>query len=497
MTRCLVFGASGYIGTHLVPYLCSRGASVRAVARRRSSLESRGWPTGVELVAADALDPASLSRALEGVDVAWYLVHSMAAGADFPRLDRDAAANFRDAAERAGVKRIVYLGGLQPAGDASAHLASRAETGAILREGSVPVTELRSGIVVGPGSAAFEIIRDLVFHLPVLVTPRWVRSHSQPIALANVLEYLARVPDLPEAAGATYEIGGPEVLTYEQLLRGFAARVGRAPVILPVPVLSPELSSQWLKLVTSVPADVARALVEGLAHDVLVRDASIRTLIPQRLLTYREALSAALEQEQALDATSESWRDGSLRYRGNRPEFAFYAKQSSGSTTTRAPVAAIWREVAAIGGENGYYFLDGLWRLRGQLDQWAGGAGMRRGRTHPRTLAVGDTIDFWRVASVESGRRLTLIAEMKLPGAAALEFLIEPIADDRNRLTVTAYFHPAGVAGLLYWNALLPAHALLFDGLARAIARRAEQAVTSIDGRVPGVESELPVSPIP
>lgn len=495
MARCLVFGASGYIGTHLVPYLCANGATVRAAARDRRSLEARGWPTAVECVAADALDPTSLSRALEGVDVAWYLVHSMASGADFPRLDREAATNFRDAAERAGVKRIVYLGGLQPSGDASSHLASRAETGAILRAGRVPVTELRSGIVVGPGSAAFEIIRDLVFHLPLLVTPRWVRSHSQPIALANVLEYLARVPDLPNAAGATYEIGGPEVLTYEQLLRGFATRVGRDPVILPVPVLSPKLSAQWLKLVTSVPADVARALVEGLAHDVLVRNDSIRALIPQRLLTYREALSAALEHERAADATSTAWRDGSLRYRGNRPEFAFYAKRSGGSTTTRAPVAAIWREVAAIGGENGYYFLDGLWRLRGRLDQMAGGAGMRRERKDPDVLAVGDTIDFWRVAAIEPGRRLTLIAEMKLPGAAALEFRIETMVGDRHRIDVTAYFHPAGAAGLIYWNALLPAHAVLFDGLARAIARRAEQAASGVHRHAPGPLPGLPAPP--
>jgi uncharacterized protein YbjT (DUF2867 family) len=215
MTKILVFGASGYVGTNLVPYLAARGATVRAAARRRAALEARGWPESVELVQADALAPATLRDALEGIDVAYYLVHSMAAGPDFPRLDRMAAENFRDAAAEAGVRRIVYLGGLQPSGKASAHLASRGETGAILREGSVPVTEVRAGVIIGPGSAAFEVIRDLVFHLPAMVTPRWVRSRSQPIALDDVLEYLVRLPELPEAAGAIYDVGGPEVLTYE------------------------------------------------------------------------------------------------------------------------------------------------------------------------------------------------------------------------------------------------------------------------------------------
>ncbi len=231
--------------------------TVRAAARRRAALESRGW-AGVELVAADALDPASLDRALAGIDIAYYLVHSMAAGADFPRIDREAAVHFRDAAARAGVKRIVYLGGLQPAQRASAHLASRGETGDLLREGAVPVTELRAGMIIGPGSAAFEVIRDLVFHLPGMVTPRWVRSRSQPIALADVLEYLARLPLLPDAAGRIYDAGGPEVLTYEELMRQFGALVGRHPVIVPVPVLTPQLSSYWLGLVT-VGADERRA----------------------------------------------------------------------------------------------------------------------------------------------------------------------------------------------------------------------------------------------
>ncbi len=280
MTKILVFGASGYVGTNLVPFLAARGSTVRAAARRRAALEARGWPESVELVQADALAPATLRDALEGIDVAYYLVHSMAAGPDFPRLDRMAAEHFRDAATRAGVQRIVYLGGLQPTGNASTHLASRGETGDILRAGSVPVTEVRAGVIIGPGSAAFEVIRDLVFHLPAMVTPRWVRSRSQPIALDDVLEYLAQLPELAEAADATYDVGGPEVLTYEQLMLQFGELVGRRPLILPVPVLTPLLSSYWLNFVTAVPTNIARALIAGLEQDVLADDAAIRALLP-------------------------------------------------------------------------------------------------------------------------------------------------------------------------------------------------------------------------
>ena len=474
--KTLVLGASGYVGTHLVPFLAARGHAVRAAARRLDVLEARAWP-GVELVSADALDPASLGRALQGVELAYYLVHSMAAGADFPKLDREAAVHFRDAAARAGVKRIVYLGGLLPAGGTSAHLASRGETGDILRAGPVPVTELRAGVIIGPGSAAFEVIRDLVFHLPAMVTPKWVTSRSQPIALADVLEYLERLPSFEAAAGGIYDVGGPEVLTYRDLMRQFGELVGRRPIIVPVPVLTPRLSSYWLNLVTAVPTNVARALIEGLEHDVLADDAAIRALIPLQLKTYRAAARAAFEAEgAAVDAEGSTgrWAAGSMLYRQNRPDFAFYAKHMEAEAVANAPAAAVWAQVQAIGGENGYYFLDVLWSVRGQLDRLAGGSGMTRGRRDPQDLAVGDAVDFWRVVSLEPGRRLTLIAEMKLPGSAALGFEVVPVDEGHARIKVTAYFHPAGVRGLLYWHALTPAHAVIFPGLANAIARRAE-----------------------
>jgi hypothetical protein len=338
----------------------------------------------------------------------------------------------------------------------------------------VPVTELRAGIIIGPGSAAFEVIRDLVFHLPVMVTPRWVDSRSQPIALEDVLEYLARVPLHAEAAGRVYDVGGPEVLSYRQLMEGFAALVGRKPRILPVPVLTPRLSSYWLDLVTAVPANVARALIEGLEHDVLADDAAIRALIPLELKPYRAAAQAAFDAERGIAGVQGRWSPGSMLYRQNRPDFAFYAKHMHGEALAHAPREAVWRVVEGIGGRHGYYFLDSLWSLRGWLDRVSGGSGLTRGRRDPDHLRLGDSVDFWRVVALEPGQRLTLLAEMKLPGSAALEFMLRPEGAGRTRIQVTATFHPAGAPGLVYWHALLPAHALIFPGLARAIAARAE-----------------------
>ncbi len=318
MARVLVFGASGYIGTHLVPRLVEQGHCVRAAARHREILIGRGWHV-VEPIEADALQPATLGPVLEGIEIAYYLVHSMAAGRDFPRLDRQAADNFCRAAERAGIKRIIYLSGLQPPDATSEHLVSRRETGDRLRAGKVPVTEIRAGVIVGPGSAAFEVIRDLVYHLPVMITPRWVRSRSQPIALDDLLAYLVRVPELEATAGGIYDVDGPEVLTYEQLMQQFAQMIGKHPLILPVPVpvLSPRLSSYWLDLVTAVPTNVARALIGGLKHDILADDKAIRTLIPTMpLQTFREAVRAALKaerEESAYPSTLDRRCDGLAR----------------------------------------------------------------------------------------------------------------------------------------------------------------------------------------
>jgi uncharacterized protein YbjT (DUF2867 family) len=470
--KALVFGASGYVGTNLVPRLRQRGFEVRAAGRHADVLNARGWK-GVEIVTADALATESLARALEGVDVAFYLVHSMASGADFARLDREAAANFRDAAAAAGVKRIIYLGGLQPGDDASEHLASRRETGDMLRAGSVPVTELRAGIVVGAGSAAFEVIRDLVNHLPFMTTPRWVRSRTRPIALGDLLDYLVGAAEHPETAGRTYDVGGKETLSYAAMLREFAAVTGKRRLIIAVPVLTPRLSSYWLGLVTAVPAAVARPLIDGLRHDLIPDDRAIRAVLPIPLHTYREAVVAALQQERSL-AVPARWTEGALAFRGYNAEVSYYSKGERTEFEAHASAENLWKVVSSLGGDTGYYYANLLWRLRGLMDRLAGGPGMRRGRRHPAEVRVGDTVDFWRVAAVEPGRRLTLLAEMRLPGTAVLEFEVVPTGPQTSRLVTSARFHPSGIFGLLYWKALLLAHNRIFRGMPRAMVRRAE-----------------------
>lgn len=480
--RVLVIGASGYVGTNLVPLLVQRGHTVRAAARNLAAITARDW-SGVECVVADVLRPETLDPALAGVEVAYYLVHSMGSGAAFPRLDREGARNFRRAAERAGVRRIIYLGGLQPPGERSAHLESRAETGEILRDGPIPVTEFRAGIVVGAGSAAFEVIRDLVFHLPVMLTPRWVRSRTQPIALRDLLEYLVRVAEIPEAAGQIYDVGGPETLSYAEMMQQFARVTGRRIRVLPLPVLTPRLSSYWLDLVTAVPANVARPLIEGLRHDLLANDRAIRALIPLDLRSYADAVREALAIERA-QATPARWTEGSLVYRASRPDVAYFSKRLGSTAVTAAPVDAAWLAITSLGGQRGWPAYNWLWRLRALLDRMVGGPGMRRGRRHPTEVRPGDVIDWWRVVAAEPGRRLTLLAEMRMPGSAVLELETAPNVAGGATITVTAYFHPAGVWGLLYWLALIPLHRPIFSALASGLAQRAEA-----DGEARGASS--------
>jgi uncharacterized protein YbjT (DUF2867 family) len=470
----VVFGASGYIGSNLVPELLRAGRRVRATARNIEVLEGRGW-TGAELARADALDPATLPAALAGADVAYYLVHSMAAGRHFADIDREAARNFAQAAAAAGVRRIVYLGGLIPPDPRSQHLRSRAETGEVLRQGPVPVTEVRAGMIIGPGSAAYEVIRDLVNHLPLMVTPSWVRSRSTPIALPDLLAYLVAVAELPQAAGRVLDAGGPDAVTYEEIMRCYGRLVGRRPRILAVPVLTPRLSSYWLRFVTSVPTSVARALVEGLEHDFVARDAELRALLPRRLLGLEESVRAAIEADRSHTAVAR-WVDGAIACRNYRPEYGFYAMRAGG--TASGPVSAddVFRVVCTIGEDGDYFYANALWWLRRALDWLAGGPSFRRTRRHPTELRVGDVVDSWRVIALEPGRRLTLLMEMKAPGAGVQELVVRPSADGKgSSVTATAYWHPAGVAGLAYWYALVPAHLFIFRGLTRAIMRRASR----------------------
>ncbi|MBT8092663.1 MAG: SDR family oxidoreductase [Gammaproteobacteria bacterium] len=470
MSCQLVFGASGYIGGNLVPYLLEHGAIVRATARNVEVLESRDWQD-VQLAGADALQPETLDAVLKDVDTAYYLVHSMAAGKDFPNLDAAAARNFAFSAARQGVRRIVYLGGLVPDAPKSEHLRSRQETGDILRAGDVPVTEIRAGMIIGPGSAAWEVIRDLVNHLPVMVTPRWVSSRSTPIALDNLLCYLAEAPKLDETAGEIYDVGGPEVLTYADIMRQYAALVDKRPVIVPVGVLTPRLSSYWLRLVTSVPTNVARALIDGLSQDVIAADDRLPALVPQKLLSFGEAATAALDADRR-HAVPARWVESATAVREFHPQYSYYGKQQGDSAETDASREALWRTICRVGNNGDFFYAGWLWWLRRALDWLVGGPGFRRTRRHPDELRVGDAVDVWRVIAMQPGERLTLLMEMKSPGAGVLEFSIAE-ADGRRRVSANAYFHPAGVWGLLYWYALMPFHAFIFRGMTRAIAERA------------------------
>ena len=492
----LVLGASGYVGTNLVPRLLEAGARVRAAARNPQVLEARRW-TGVEIVAADALDPASLDLALAGVAIAYYLVHSMTAGRGFDIVEREAAQTFGAAAARAGVRRIVYLGGLIPPNPRSRHLRSREETGRILRASGVPVTELRAGMIIGPGSAAYEVIRDLVNHLPVMTTPSWVRSRSTPIALDDLLDYLVAVGGLESAAGRILEAGGAEAVTYEQVMRCYAGLVGKQPRIIAVPVLTPRLSSYWLRLVTSVPTGIARALVEGLEHDFLANDAELRRLVPLPLKGLEAAIRAAIDADRSHTVLAR-WVEGAIACRNFRPEYAFYAMRASGKASGPVPSATVFDTVCRIGNdEERWYYANPLWDLRRDIDWLLGGPSLRRKRRHPTELRVGDVVDSWRVIAIEPGRRLTLLMEMRAPGAGVLEFVVEPASvEGETSVSATAYWHPAGVWGLLYWYALVPAHLFLFAGLTRAIIARATgRATAELDSGDSQSGSSIPRGP--
>lgn len=470
----LVFGASGYVGTNLVEFLLAEGRDVRASSRVIEVLRGRGWEDAA-LCQADALDPNSLDEALDGIGTAYYLVHSMAAGKSFPEIDAIAARNFAAAAARQRVRRIVYLGGLMPENPASVHLRSREETGAILREGTVAVTELRAGMIIGPGSAAWEVIRDLVNHLPVMITPRWVFSKSSPIALINLLRYLADVPKYDETAGQIYDVAGPEVLTYKEVMLRYGKLVGKRPVIIPVPVITPRLSSYWLWLVTSVPTDVARALIGGLAQDIVARDQRLATLIPQQLMGFDAAAAHALDADRQ-HALPAHWVENTVVCESFSPEYAFYAKRADGSSVTTAQSADIWAVICQFGSGGDFFYARPLWWMRRLLDWLVGGPSFRRRRRHRTELRVGDVIDAWRVIDIEPEESLTLLMEMRAPGAGVLRFSIIDLGAERC-IAVQAHWHPAGIWGLLYWYSTLPVHTILFKGTARVIGKRSRQAI--------------------
>jgi uncharacterized protein YbjT (DUF2867 family) len=472
--RVLLTGATGYVGGRLLRELERRGVPLRCFVRRPEALAGVAQAS-TEIVGGDAADPEAARRAMAGVEAAYYLIHSMGGGEDFAARDREAARVFGAAAREAGIRRLIYLGGLgESQSGLSAHLASRQETGDVLRASGVPVVELRASIVIGSGSLSFEMVRALVERLPVMICPRWVAVPTQPIAIEDVIAYLVAALDLPAGEERVYELGGPDRVTYGDLMREYARQRGLRRFLVPVPLLTPRLSSLWLGLVTPVYARIGRKLVDSLRNPTVVRDPSALARFPVRPRGVREAIARALvneDQEFAQTRWSDAVSSSGLRerYGGELRGTRFVDTRA---VRVPAPPARAFAAIRRIGGDRGWYYGDFLWRLRGFLDLAAGGIGLRRGRRHPDRVLPGDPIDFWRVEAVEPERLLRLKAEMKVPGRAWLQFEITP-APGGSEVRQTALFDASGLAGLLYWYALYPLHRLVFAGMLRGIAAAA------------------------
>jgi uncharacterized protein YbjT (DUF2867 family) len=463
----LLTGATGYVGGRLLPRLEDRGVRVRCLSRRPDVLAGRIGP-GTEVVAAELADPVALRKALEGIDSAYYLIHSMSSSRPFAAADRQAATAFAAAARDQGVRRIVYLGGLG-GGQMSAHLASRHEVGEILRASGVPTIEFQASVVIGSGSTSFDMLRALVERLPLMITPRWVGALCQPIAIDDLLDYLTAALDYEPEGGEVFEIGGSDVVTYRDLLGEYARQRGLHRAMLAVPVLTPRLSSLWLGLVTPVHAHIGRALVESLRSDTIVRDSRALETFPIRPRSVSQAIERALRNED-MEFAETRWSD-----EADTTDDPFGGRRLGSRLvdirTAHVPAtcAEAFTPIRRIGGRSGWYSAQRLWALRGALDWLVGGPGLRRGRRDPNRVRVGDTIDFWRVEEFEPDRLLRLRAEMRLPGRAWLQFEVTP-DDTGSTITQTALFDPDGVAGLAYWHAIWPLHRRVFAGMLNAIA---------------------------
>lgn len=465
----LLTGATGYVGGRLLRTLETAGYQVRCLSRHPEALGPR-VAQSTEVVKGDVLDAASLAASMVGAHTAYYLVHSMTSANSFEEEDRRAANAFAVAARDAGVQRIIYLGGLGGGSELSAHLGSRQEVGRILRESAVATIEFRASIIIGSGSASFEMIRALVEKLPVMITPRWVKTRSQPIAVEDVIAYLVRALDVQISGSRIIEIGGADQVSYLDLMQEYAHQRGLKRWMIPVPVLSPRLSSLWLSLVTPVYARVGRELVDSLRNETIVRDRSAGALFSIRPLGYGEALKRALANEDR-DFAETRWSDAFSSV-GTTPQWgvAKFGRRIVDSRSVHVPFppAMAFRPIERLGGKTGWYYGNWLWRIRGLLDLLVGGVGMRRGRRYPEHVLPGDTIDCWRVEVVECGRLLRLAAEMRLPGRAWLQFEVEPDGSG-SVVRQTAIFDPVGVLGQLYWYLSYPVHRVLFQGMLRGI----------------------------
>jgi uncharacterized protein YbjT (DUF2867 family) len=482
--RSLVTGATGYIGGRLVPELLDAGHEVRVLVRDEAKARAHLWATDVEIAVGDATEADDVRSALDGVDVAYYLLHSIGTGGDFAETERRIASTFAEAASDAGVRRIVYLGGMVPEDEVlSEHLRSREQVGDVLLEAGVPTAVLQAGVVIGSGSASFEMLRYLTERLPVMVTPRWVHSRIQPIAIRDVLRYLVGCADLPSDVNRRFDVGGPDVLTYLEMMQGYAT-VARLPRrrVLPVPVLSPWLSSHWVGLITPVPASLARPLVESLRNTVVAADHDIKQYVPDPpdgLIGYERSVELALTKIRSLDVptrwSSASTPGAPAEPLPSDPDWAGGSLyQDSRTREVNASPATLWSVIEGIGGQNGWYSWGLAWRIRGLVDRMVGGPGLRRGRRNERDLVVGDALDFWRVEATDDEKFLRLRAEMKVPGLAWLELQVGSTDGGTTTFHHRALFHPHGLFGHLYWWSVLPFHGIVFGGMQRNIAKAAE-----------------------
>ncbi len=480
----LVTGATGYIGGRLVPQLLAAGFHVRVVARRPQNLADREWYDQVDVVQGDAADADSLARALSGVDVAYYLIHSLGTGQDFESPDRRHARNFAIAARACEVSRIIYLGGLYPEAEKlSPHLESRKEVGEILLASGIPTTVLRAAVIIGSGSASFEMLRYLTERLPVMITPRWVDTRIQPIAVKDVLRYLVGSAAMPPEVNRGFDIGGPDVLTYRQMMAAYARIAGLKPRrVAALPLFTPSLSSHWVGLVTPVPNSIARPLVESLINEVICKEHDIATYVPDPdggLTGFRRAVELALQRIHDRRVTT-SWSSAATAGAPSDPlpSDPDWAGGSLYVDERESPVAAtpeqLWSVIEGIGGAHGWYSWRLGWWARGLLDRIVGGPGLRRGRRDPFDLSVGDALDWWRVEEIEDNHRLRLRAEMRLPGLAWLELIVDTDDQGQTLFRQRALFHPRGLAGHLYWAVIRPFHGGVFGGMQRNIARAAE-----------------------
>ncbi|MFM1864668.1 MAG: hypothetical protein RL677_448 [Actinomycetota bacterium] len=479
---CLVTGATGYIGGRLVNQLLQAGHRVRVMARFPDRLRDLPWSEKVEVIQADALDPISMRAALKDIDVAYYLLHAINQGQNFGNIEKAMANIFADCASQEKVKRIIYLGGIIPQQKLSEHLSSRAETGEILRNSGVPTIELRAGVVLGSGSASFEMLRYLTERLPIMVTPKWVNTRIQPIAVRDVLRYLVKSASIEETLNRSFDIGGPDVLTYKEMMNRYAKVAGlRKRIIITVPLLTPRLSSLWVGFVTPVPGSIAKPLVRSLINEVVCENSDIKKYISDPddgLTSFEKAVDLALTRIKEAQVSTR-WSSASVP--GAPAEPMPSDPEWAGGTLYRdiqkveieAKPEQVWKVVEAIGGDHGYFTMDWAWEIRGFLDRIVGGVGLRRGRRDPDHLQVGETLDFWRVEAREPNQLLRLRAEMRMPGLAWLEFQINQISDTKTQLIQQAIYYPRGLAGHAYWWAISPFHVFVFKGMAKNICKAA------------------------